>query len=90
MSFEVSRLYESRLDICIETIYLNRYNLRMELRGMKALFWIASSRKDLKAMPNDVQDIFGFALYQAPKPDMNIIHDRFKAAELHAKGEQRC
>jgi len=116
---------------------------------MKALFWIASSRKDLKAMPNDVKDIFGFALYQAqignkhdqakplrgfgsagileviesfdgstyravytvkfahavyvlhcfqkkstsgiatPKPDMDIIHDRLKAAELHAKGEQR-
>ncbi len=32
---------------------------------MKSLFWIASAKEDLKAMPNDVQDTFGFALHQA-------------------------
>jgi phage-related protein len=32
---------------------------------MKTLEWIASSKKDLKAMPEEVQDNFGFALFQA-------------------------
>jgi phage-related protein len=32
---------------------------------MKPLEWIASSKKDLKAMPDSVQDNFGFALFQA-------------------------
>jgi len=32
---------------------------------MKPLYWIASSRKDLKAMPDVVQDTFGFALHLA-------------------------
>ena len=29
---------------------------------LKPLEWTASSRKDLKAMPEDVQDVFGYAL----------------------------
>jgi phage-related protein len=32
---------------------------------MKPLEWIASSKKDLKAMPDSVQDNIGFALFQA-------------------------
>jgi phage-related protein len=32
---------------------------------MKTLEWIASSKKDLIAMPDPVQDNFGFALFQA-------------------------
>jgi phage-related protein len=32
---------------------------------MKPLEWIASSKKDLKATPDPVQDNFGFALFQA-------------------------
>jgi phage-related protein len=32
---------------------------------IKPLVWVASSRKDLKAMPDDVQDLFGYALYLA-------------------------
>ena len=32
---------------------------------MKKLFWLGSSKKDLKAMPNDVQNTFGYALHQA-------------------------
>jgi len=114
---------------------------------MKPLFWIASSKKDLMAMPDDVQDSFGYALHFAqvglkheaakplkgfgsagvleavedakggtyravytvrfenavyvlhcfqkksthgvatPKPDLDVIRDRLKAAEAHAKGE---
>ena len=114
---------------------------------MKKLLWVGSAKKDLKAMPCDVQDTFGYALHQAqigkkheqakplkgfgsagvlevvedsgggtfravftvkfcdavyvihcfqkksthgistPKPDMDVIRERLKAAEAHAKGE---
>jgi phage-related protein len=113
---------------------------------VKPLVWIASSKKDLGRMPGDVQDVFGFALYQAqigkkagmakplkgfgsaavievvedwmsdtfravytvkfanavyvlhcfqkksskgietPKPDLDLIRERFKAAEVHSRG----
>jgi phage-related protein len=118
------------------------------MTGLKPLYWIASARKDLKAMPEVIQDVFGYALqlaqgsgkhrdakpltgfgsaavlevveafdgstYRAvytvrfrngvyvlhcfqkkskrgvatPKPDIDLIRDRLKAAESHAKGEQ--
>jgi phage-related protein len=32
---------------------------------MKDLIWVGSTKKDLKAMPEDVQDTFGFALHLA-------------------------
>ena len=32
---------------------------------MKRLEWMGSSRKDLKTLPEEVQDTFGYALYQA-------------------------
>jgi phage-related protein len=35
------------------------------MENIKTLRWIASSKKDLKAMPEVVQDTFGFALHQA-------------------------
>ncbi len=116
---------------------------------MKPLVWIASAKKDLMAMPDDVQDTFGYALHLAqagekhdqakplkgfgsagvlevvedsdggtyravytvrfgnavyvlhcfqkksthgiatPKPDIDLIRDRLKAAEAHAKGERK-
>ena len=31
----------------------------------KPLFWIASSRDDLQAFPEEVKDVMGFALYEA-------------------------
>lgn len=112
---------------------------------MKRLYWLGSAKKDLKAMPDDVQDTFGYALHQAqigqkheqskplkgfgsagvlevveyseggafravytvkfgdavyvlhcfqkkskygiatPKPDMELIRERLKAAEAHAQ-----
>ena len=118
-------------------------------QGIKPLEWIASSKKDLMAMPADVQDTFGYALHLAqtgdkhdqtkplkgfggagvlevvesdaggtyravytvrfenavyvlhcfqkksmrgiatPKPDMDLIRERFKLAEAHMKGEQK-
>jgi phage-related protein len=39
---------------------------------MKVVHWIGSSRKDLIALPEEVQDEFGYALYlaqQGEKPD---------------------
>ena len=129
-------------------IYVQMGIIRLEREaGMKPLFWIASSKKDLMAMPDDVQDSFGYALHFAqvglkheaakplkgfgsagvleavedakggtyravytvrfenavyvlhcfqkksthgvatPKPDLDVIRDRLKAAEAHAKGE---
>ena len=116
---------------------------------MNRLLWVGSAKKDLKAMPDDVQDTFGYALHQAqvgkrheqakplkgfgsagvlevvensgggtfravytvkfgdavyvlhcfqkksmhgiatPKPDMDLIRERLKAAEAHAKGETK-
>jgi phage-related protein len=32
---------------------------------VKPLFWIASSKDDLRSFPEDVQDMMGFALFQA-------------------------
>ncbi|WP_424481788.1 type II toxin-antitoxin system RelE/ParE family toxin [Pseudomonas viridiflava] len=32
---------------------------------MKPLYWLFGSKKDLLAMPEDVQDVFGYALHQA-------------------------
>ncbi|MCW7762266.1 type II toxin-antitoxin system RelE/ParE family toxin [Photorhabdus luminescens] len=32
---------------------------------MKPLYWVGSSKKDLLSLPNDVQDIFGYALHVA-------------------------
>ncbi|QDW51044.1 addiction module toxin RelE [Burkholderia sp. KBS0801] len=115
----------------------------------KPLYWLGSARKDLKAMPEAVQDTFGYALYLAqtgrkhdqakplrgfgsagvleivesedngtyravytvklgnsvyvlhcfqkksssgiatPKPDGDLVRERLKAAEAHAKGERR-
>ncbi|BBU27045.1 hypothetical protein BTHE68_07790 [Burkholderia sp. THE68] len=120
----------------------------MEEREVKPLRWVGSAKRDLKTMPADVQDMFGFALYQAqsgrkheqakplkgfgsagvlevvesskdgafravytvrfehavyvlhcfqkksasgiatPRPDMEIIRARLKAAQAHAAGER--
>jgi phage-related protein len=32
---------------------------------LKPLFWIGSSRDDIRKFPEDVKDVMGFALYQA-------------------------
>lgn len=116
---------------------------------IRKLLWLGSAKKDLQAMPESVQDTFGYALHQAqvgkkheqtkplkgfgsagvlevvedsgggtfravytvkfanavyvlhcfqkksthgiatPKPDIDLIRDRLKAAEAHAKGETK-
>ncbi len=42
---------------------------------MKNLEWVGSSKKDLKEMPEDVQDIFGFALHFA---QIGLTHPKAK------------
>lgn len=37
----------------------------MSLASIKPLQWVGSSKKDLLEMPDDVQDVFGFALHLA-------------------------
>lgn len=42
---------------------------------MKTLEWIGSSKKDLKDMPEDVQDTIGFALHFA---QIGLTHPKVK------------
>jgi phage-related protein len=42
---------------------------------LKSLQWVGSSKKDLLAMPEDVIDVFGFALHLA---QMGKKHDQAK------------
>lgn len=49
--------------------------------SVRPLFWVASARKDLQAMPEEVQDIFGYALYLA-----QIGQKREKAKPLKGFG----
>ncbi len=115
--------------------------------SLKPLWWVAGSKRDLQAMPGEVQDVFGYALHLAqagskhdqakplrgqgsaavlevvedwhgdtyravytvklsvavyvlhcfqkkatkgiatPKPDLDLIAARLKAAEAHARGQ---
>lgn len=41
----------------------------MRAKSLKPVEWVGSSRKDMKAMPENVQDVFGFALYLAQLGD---------------------
>src|SRR5690348_12008992 len=45
-------------------IYLLGHNPNVD-QSLKPLRWIASAKKDLMAMPDEVQQTFGFALYHA-------------------------
>ena len=42
-----------------------------ELR-VKPLFWIASSKDDLREFPEEVKDVMGFALYQAQEGGKHV------------------
>ena len=49
------------------TLYLYGYRLRLmpDAPPLKRLFWVGSSRTDLKALPGSVVGAFGYALYLA-------------------------
>ena len=36
-----------------------------EAAGIRPLYWVGSSKRDLLALPEDVVDVFGYALYLA-------------------------
>ena len=44
---------------------LNGYNVKVKPPPPKPLIWMGSSKKDLRALPADVVDVFGYALYVA-------------------------
>ncbi len=48
-------------------LYTNGYNQakHRDRLSMKPLVWMGSSYKDLRELPSEVQDLFGFALYLA-------------------------
>jgi phage-related protein len=64
---------------------------------VKRLFWVASSKKDLKALPDEVQNVFGYALHAfqkksssgiaTRKEDMEFIKQRLKLARQHYEQE---
>ena len=39
--------------------------MERERRKIKQLFWVGASLSDLKEFPEDVKDVFGYALYKA-------------------------
>ena len=43
----------------------NGYNVKVKAAPPKPLIWMGSSKKDLRALPPDVVDVFGYALYVA-------------------------
>ena len=45
---------------------------------MKPLEWIASSKKDLRTMPDSVQDNVGFALFQAQLGEEHEVEKRHR------------
>ncbi len=53
------------LDSCLTQIYKNMYSGIMDYEEFKELVWIASSRKDMQALPRSVQRTFGYAIYAA-------------------------
>lgn len=44
---------------------LNGYNVKIKPPPPKPLIWMGSSKKDLRGLPADVVDVFGYALYVA-------------------------
>src|SRR5690554_1276371 len=55
-------------------MYLYGYNQDM-VSDARPLEWVGSSKKDLKGMPEDVQDTVGYALYLA---QVGLSHSKAK------------
>ena len=58
---------------------------------IKDVLWIGSSRKDLKAFPDYVQDVIGYALYKAQKglkpPEAKVLAGFGDAGVLEIVGD---
>jgi len=50
----------------------------MRVIELKPLRWIASARKDLRAMPEAVQNMFGYALYLVIRARLKSV-DEYEA-----------
>lgn len=75
----LSKKVRSRLSY----LYLCGYNSLMAL-PIKPLRWVASSKKDLMAMPEEVQDTFGYALHLAQGGRSILMPNRSKASVVRA------
>lgn len=50
-----------------------------EGESVRPLFWIAGSKDDLRAFPEEVKDVMGFALYQAQKGGKHVAAKPLKS-----------
>ncbi|HVH66668.1 MAG TPA: type II toxin-antitoxin system RelE/ParE family toxin [Gemmatimonadales bacterium] len=66
---------------------------------LKPVYWVASSLKDLRACPDEVQDVVGYALYlaqegkqqhPAAKPLKGPLHGLVEVIADHARGTYRA
>jgi phage-related protein len=66
---------------------------------LKPVYWVGSSLKDLRACPDDVQDVVGYALYlaqegkqqhPAAKPLKGPLHGLVEVVADHASGTYRA
>ena len=61
--------------------------------AVKPLFWVGGTKKDLKALPDDVQDVVGYALYLAQTggkhPDAKPLHGFGGAGVLEVVEEHK-
>lgn len=61
--------------------------------AVKPLFWVGGAKKDLKALPDDVQDVVGYALYLAQTggkhPDAKPLHGFGGAGVLEVVEEHK-
>ena len=61
---------------------------------LKPAYWVGSSLKDLRACPEDVQDVVGHVFQKkatrgiaTPKHELDLIKARLQWAQRHARGE---
>ena len=60
-------------------LYQNIYSYIVELGDEKPLVWIASSRRDLRALPKGVRRTFGVALWAVQTGETPTAQSRFRA-----------
>jgi len=55
----------------------------------KSLFWIGSAKRDLMAFPDDVKDLFGYALHLAQHGEKHIDAKPLKAMSMYCTVSRR-
>jgi phage-related protein len=56
----------------------------MTAKSTKPVVWVGSTRKDLRALPQLVRDVFGFALYVAQTGGKHAAAKPLKASRAQA------